>query len=125
MKIKKFKKDINLKFSLPDNNYFFATPSELIYRCIKELKKLYKEDNFGYFLILSELNNKKLKFIKKTYFPHFLRLDSNKNYVIFINYEKKTHIELNNKLISKTTNNVILFLENKIDNGICIYEICP
>jgi len=123
LKIKKFKKGVNLKFILPDNNYFFATPSELIYRYVKELKKLYKEDNFGYFLMLSELNNKKLKFIKKIYFPCFLSLNKHKDYVIFINYKQKTHIEFHNKLISKTTNDIILFLENKVDNGIYIYEI--
>jgi len=108
------------KFKLPVNKYFFVNAyNPMLYKFAKNLYQLHNKDLFGYVAIISELHKKKLKFIKKTFNP-FFNLNPNKNYAIFINYNLKSHILLNQRLITKNT---LLFLENFVDNGIYIYEI--
>jgi len=117
---KKIFSGLMIKYNLPCNKYFFANRNKLFYQLSKNLKELYLKDEFGYFLIVSELNKKTLKAGKVlSTFP--FKLKNNKKYVIFINYNSKSLIL--EKRLSLKKHQEILFLENSIDNRIYICEV--
>ena len=103
------------KIILPLNRCIYTKNSSLIYNWRKNLYRYFKEDEFGYIILTSNINKKGLKFIKKTFNP-FIFLNPVKNYAIFVNFSKPYQINTNKKI-----NSVIL--KNFIDNGIYIYEI--
>ena len=114
------------KFKLFNKQYFFAERNELIHRFNKYLKDFYKNDLFGYTIVSSEINKKRFKFIKKTFSPSEIKINHNKNYIIFIYYKINSHILLlNKKLVNDKRNhsNSIIFIENSTDKGIYLYEL--
>jgi len=117
---KKIFRGLMIKYHLPCNKYFFANRNRLFYQLSKNLKELYLKDEFGYFLIVSELNKKTLK-VEKVFSSFSFKLKNNKKYVIFINYNSKS-LTLEKRLSLKKYKE-FLFLENSIDNRVYICEI--